>query len=340
MTKGTLLKALCVILPTVGLVFLLRSLGWGQLAGALSQFHPGWIALLVVLAVLESVADGLGLWIATGRRGSAKFGIAVNSAGAITNLILPFEAGEVLKGTLLRKRIGAQAAVSGTILWNYLFKLTRPLVSLAATLVGVAFYALPDRNRLMVILACGAAAFLPYAALRLLVRHGAARSFLRVVGLLPVVGRHSPRWIEAAAGIDREVRQFWKERPKEYRRIFASQILGRLLGWATIHVLLLSLGIDRGFALSSLVFALITVADYLVTVLPARIGVSEGSTYFLFQFLALPAPLGVILYAMLRIRTLLGNLVLLPLGLLGGNSPPQVDPDSRDPFLSSKRPCR
>jgi hypothetical protein len=157
------------------------------------------------------------------------------------------------------------------------------------------------------------------------------------MGMLPVVGRYSPRWIDAAAAIDDEIRQFWREHPREYGLLFTSQLVGRLLGWATIHVLLLSLGINRGFALSSLVFALLTVADYLVTILPARIGVSEGSTYFLFQFLALPAPLGVILYAMLRIRTIAGNLVLLPLGLFSGNT--LIDEDGRGPILASKRPC-
>ena len=339
MTRGIFLKVLCVILPTVGLIFLLRSLGWAQLSEALSNLSTGWIALLLALAALEAASDGTGLWIATGRKGGVGFAIAVNSAGAITNLILPFEAGEVLKGTLLRGRIGAQAAVSGTIVWNYIFKLTRPLVSLAATLVGVTLYALPDRNRLVVILACGAAAFLPYAVLRLLVRHGAAKSFLRVMGMLPVVGRHSPKWIDAAAAIDDEIRQFWQEHPTEYWLLFTSQILGRLLGWATIHVLLLSLGINQGFALSSLVFALLTVADYLVTVLPARIGVSEGSTYFLFQFLALPAPLGVILYAVLRIRTVAGNLALLPLALVSRNTLTQIPHAPPAPIVANKRPC-
>ena len=80
----------------------------------------------MLLGWTESFSDGTALWVVMGQRLRYGFGIAVNAAGSMLNLILPWESGEVLKGTLLRGQFGTQSAVSGTILWNYIFKISRP----------------------------------------------------------------------------------------------------------------------------------------------------------------------------------------------------------------------
>ena len=63
--------------------------------------------------------------------------VALNAASGMMNLILPWESGEVLKVALLRDSVRSSHAVSTTIIWNYIFKVSRPTLSLAAALVAV-----------------------------------------------------------------------------------------------------------------------------------------------------------------------------------------------------------
>jgi len=58
------------------------------------------------------------------------------------------------------------------------------------------------------------------------------------------------------------------------------------------------------------------VAEYVVAVLPARVGVSESSSFFLFKFLGLDPVLGVIMCVILRVRTIVANGVVTPLAFL------------------------
>ena len=58
------------------------------------------------------------------------------------------------------------------------------------------------------------------------------------------------------------------------------------------------------------------VAEYVIAILPARVGVSEGTAFFAFKFLGLDPTLGLILYVVLRVRTVFVNGVLTPFAFL------------------------
>jgi hypothetical protein len=155
-------------------------------------------------------------------------------------------------------------------------------------------------------------AFLPYLVLRIVIRLGPAAGLLRILRLMPVLRRQPAHWIEVAQTIDHEVKHFWRERPGDYLKVFGLQILARSTGWASIYAALNALGMDCDFATSALLYAAINVADYLVAVLPARVGVSEGSAYFIFKLLGFDPTLGVIMYVVFRIRGILTNGLLAP----------------------------
>jgi hypothetical protein len=314
--RKTLIQLVCVTGSLAGLAWLLGRIGWVTVGSALQRV--GWpaLAMLMLLGWIETVTDGAALWVVMGQRLRLGFAVTVNAAGSMLNLILPWESGEVLKGTLLHGQFGTQPAVSGTIIWNYVFKISRPTLSMAAALCACALCHETDGFHLGVILAANALAFVPYLGLRLLVRYGAAAGFLRILAVVPVLRRHPGHWVEVARQIDREVRLFWRERPVAYLKVFFLQIVARTTGWASYAVALRALGAHYSFGQVALAYATLNVAEYVVAVLPARVGVSEGSSFFLFKFLGLDPVLGVIMTVILRVRTIAANGVITPLAFL------------------------
>ena len=316
MRRKTLIQLVCVTGSLAGLAWLLGRIGWVTVGSALQRV--GWpaLAMLMLLGWIETVTDGAALWVVMGQRLRLGFAVTVNAAGSMLNLILPWESGEVLKGTLLHGQFGTQPAVSGTIIWNYVFKISRPTLSMAAALCACALCHETDGFHLGVILAANALAFVPYLGLRLLVRYGAAAGFLRILAFVPVLRRHPGHWVEVARQIDREVRLFWRERPVAYLKVFFLQIVARTTGLASYAVALRALGAHYSFGQVALAYATLNVAEYVVAVLPARVGVSEGSSFFLFKFLGLDPVLGVIMTVILRVRTIAANGVITPLAFL------------------------
>jgi hypothetical protein len=139
---------------------------------------------------------------------------------------------------------------------------------------------------------------------------------LRVLDLIPILRRHPARWSEVARQIDREVKLFWHERPAAYLKVFFLQMVARTAGWASYAVALRALGARYSFGQVALAYATLNVAEFVTAVLPARVGVSEGSSFFLFQFLGLDPVLGVIMAVILRVRTLVANGLITPFAFL------------------------
>jgi hypothetical protein len=321
MKRKTIVQLVCVSASLAALLWLLGRIGWGTIGHALGKVGWKGLTALMVLGWIESFTDGTALWVVMGQRLRYGFGISVNAAGSMLNLILPWESGEVLKGTLLRGQFGTPSAVSGTILWNYIFKISRPAVSLTAALCAWVFSSGTDGFHMGIILTANLLSFLPYLVLRVLVRYGAAAGLVRVLGILPALRRHSGHWIESARTIDHEVKQFWHERPTDYLKVFGLQLVARATGWASIYVALNALGMECSFGQASLLYATVNVTDYIVAVLPARVGVSEGTSYFIFKFLGLDPATGVIMYVVLRIRTILANGLLTPAAFFSWEAP-------------------
>lgn len=311
--KGkALFQLICVAASLLVLIWLLNHIGWATLRQSLLQVGWSGIALLLALGWIESFADGSALWVVMGTRLRFGFLIAVNAAGSMLNLILPWESGEILKGTLLRGYSGTSQAISGTILWNYIFKISRPTVSVAAAMCAWFLVHDIERYKLTVILFACVLSFVPYFVLRVLIRFGAAAGLLRVLSFIPIVRRHPAHWIGIARNIDHEVKTFWHQRPRDFLKIFGLQLVARICGWISIYIALHALGMDCSFGQASMIYAGVNMVDYIVAVLPARVGVSEGSSYFIFQFLELNPALGVIMYVVLRIRTIVTNGLLTP----------------------------
>lgn len=309
------LVAVAAALALLG--WLLHRIGWDKTVAALDRVGLRGFLLLIGLALAETVLDAAALWTVIGGQLRLAFLVAVHAAGSMLNLVLPWESGEVLKGALLRPHLKSQGAIAATILWNYIFRVSRPAVSALAALLAWAFARGGVRPGVMaMILGANALAFLPFLLLRLAVRYGAAAGLIKLLRFIPGVRRHPTHWIESARNIDRDVQQFWHERPRDYLKTFVLQAVARSTGWVSIYACFKLLGLPYGLAQATLVYATMNVAEYFIATLPARVGVAETAGFFLFQLLGLDPAMGVIIFVILRVRTVATNGSIAPLAFL------------------------
>jgi hypothetical protein len=228
------------------------------------------------------------------------------------NLILPWESGEVLKVALLRDSVRSSHAVSSTIIWNYIFKVTRPALSMAAALVAVLLAHTTARKTLGLVVLANVLAFVPYLLLRFAIRFGATEKVVKLMRHLPYLRRSPEHWAELARTIDTQVRAFWRERPWAYVRVFALQLVARTMGWLNLYVGCRALGLPYGIETAALLYATLNVAEYVIALMPARVGISEGTAFFVFKYFGLNAPMGLVLSTFLRVRNIGLSFLIAP----------------------------
>jgi len=310
------IQLVSVTAALVALFWLLNRIGWGTIGNALGRVGLPGALVLCSLSLAETILDGAALCTVVGTRLRLAFAVMVNSAGSTLNLILPWESGEVLKTGILRSYFGSGSAISGTIIWNYIFKLSRPAVSAMTALLALFLCRNTSASTMAIIGIANVMAFLPYVVLRVVIHYGAAEGLFKILKLIPGLRRHPAHWVEMARNIDQQVRQFWKERPAAYIKVFVFQTIARMTGWWGIYAGFRFIGLPYGFAEATLVYATMNVAEYVIAILPARVGVAEGTAFFAFKFLGLDPASGLILYVVLRVRTIFVNGVLTPFAFL------------------------
>jgi hypothetical protein len=297
------------------LVWLLDRIGWQEIGESFARV--GWTGAAVLLAIgfLETVFDSTSFYFALSRRVGVLRCLVYNGAGAIVNTLIPWEAGEALKGTLLTRHVSTAEAIRATVLWNYLFKLTRPLVAVAAAITGAIIGADVQPSVLWLIIGACAASLVPYILLKLLLRFGALELGVRALKSLRLLRRDVDAVTRSAHDLDERIRRFKSEAPGDYALVLLFQILARVTSWAAWGIAIHLVGLEVSFALVALLYAAVSVAGYLVMLFPVRIGVTEGVGYLVFQLLGLDGGMGLIISVIMRIKGLLVNGVP---GLLAG----------------------
>ncbi len=308
------------------LAVLLHRVGWDAIGSALAGVGWGFAALIAATGFSENALDALALRSALGKARYARVLLA-NSAGSLVNLLLPWDLGEVAKGALLGSEAPVSDRVAGIVIWNYLFKLTRPIVSLGAAVAGAVLHAgvLAD-DVIHVVLAANVVAFLPYVVLRLVLGAGPARLVLRLTQLVPALAQRTSRFVASAESLDAAVRDFARERPRDHALVLAAQIGARLSTCAGLFVIIAALGLGYDLGLVLLLYAGLNVAEYVLTVLPARIGVAETAAYGLFAVYGLDPAAGLVVYVVLRLRVLATNGAIAPFALVQGSGTPAGPP--------------
>jgi hypothetical protein len=326
MTGKKALQLICVFAALGALCWLLSRIGWQTISVAVGQI--GWLigSVLFLLALAENVLDGLALRVIMGPSLKVTRALTVNAAGSMLNLLLPWESGEVLKGTLLKGPFGTPRSVSSTIIWNYIFKISRPALSLLTALLAALLCHQVSGKILALVVLANVLAFAPYFVLRFIIRFGAAERLMRLMRKLPYLRRSPGHWVDIARNIDGEVRGFWRQRPLAYIQVFVLQFLARTTGWLNIFLGFRAVGVPMSVADATLMYATMNVAEYLIAILPARVGVSEGTAFFVCKLYGFNAPIGLVVYAFLRMRNIIVYGLLTPFAFLGQTGKGKPEP--------------
>ena len=311
-------RMLGAALAATAVGYLVHLIGWSTIVGCFGRIGPGAALLLCLVGLIETLFDGLGQWAAVRRRGGART-VGVNAFSSVVSVVAPWDSYELLKVGLLRNRMPAGRALSGTIVANYASRLARPAILVLAALVGLlADTAIDLRLRQLVVLAA-VLSFLPFLLLRAVVQRGAVGWMIRIAGKLPLLRRASDRLLSLAQDVDGEVRQFAREHRADWTLVLLFQCAGRVASCVTVYLALHALGLDYSLGQAALIYAAINVADFLITLSPAKVGVAEGAAFVVFKLLALDPASGAIMYVLLRMKSLVANSLVATLSLSGGN---------------------
>jgi hypothetical protein len=95
------------------------------------------------------------------------------------------------------------------------------------------------------------------------------------------------------------------------------QLIARTTGWLNIYVGCRALGLPYGIETAALLYATLNVAEYVIALMPARVGVSEGTAFFVFKYFGLNAPMGLVLSTFLRVRNIALSFLIAPFAFVG-----------------------
>jgi hypothetical protein len=297
------------------LIVLLRRVGWSQIAHALAQVGFGGALLLYAIGTAETMLDSLALSLAIGQHRWHRV-FFISNAGALLNGFLPFDLGELAKAALTHKTFPGGSTIAGSIIWNYVFKISRPLVALASALVGFFGASYVDAKIRYLIVAGVLVSFLPYVVLRLLLRQGVAARLMRLLRIVRVLRRDPDRIIAKALEVDQIVAGFWQRRRRAFVGTLMLQICARLVSWLGLLATLRLIGVPIGITDCALLYGALNTAEVLITLIPARLGVSEGAAFGIFKMLNMSPQTGVVMYVVFRLRGLATTGLMAPFAFL------------------------
>ncbi|HOG44494.1 MAG TPA: lysylphosphatidylglycerol synthase domain-containing protein [bacterium] len=297
------LRVFLFIFSLTVLFFLLRHIGFDKVGESFVKVGIPGAVILIILGLIENGSDAWALSFAIPGKISFINVFSSSCTGSLVNLIIPWEAGEVVKVGLLKRSTGATAAIKGIILWNYILKLSKPCAVI--TILIISFLAGYDYRTDHFTIVFGAAliGFLPYFGMMILIRSNIS---VKLAKLLKLLGRkNSDDLLKKAEEMDSSLKKFRKERPRDYRAVLFIQFFARFVSWATFLACAYLAGFDYSFSMLSLAYCAIALSGYIVSFIPAKIGVGEGAGFLIFSFLGLDGGAGLLITFILRIKAII-----------------------------------
>lgn len=318
-----------VLVPLLGftlLGYLIYRTGWRDLAQAFRKL--GWPTFLgvVFMGVAEQVIDCEALRRAMLGRVSLAWTMAANAAGGLVNTMVPFEAGEVVKAALLRRRSAHSRVVSGLIIWNYAWKLAKPAAVAVCFAAGVGLGHVFRKDLQLPVLLGVVVSFVPYLGLRLLLSQRPAERLLRLLARVPRLKQRAMGGVAAATRLDGEVHSFWLHHRGPYLEVLGLTFAGRFIAVLTLYLFARRLGLPTDLGSLAFLYAAQSVIDYVAMLLPARVGLTEGTAYLLFQALGLDPGLALAMAITIRARSLLVQGPLAIWAYVGQSTPTRHGP--------------
>lgn len=294
---------LAILLWKIGPVALFRNLlflGWF------------WVPLILVEGLGEAChATGWRYCLSRGQQRLSWLRIAmIRQAGMAFNYLTPTAhlGGELIKGTLLGREGEAVEAATAVIVGKLALVLSQLLLVTMASATALWIISLP--LHLWLGWAMGTSVFFAgIVSFFLLQRHGKLGAVIRVAERIGLRGdrvKAMARWLSA---VDQGLRDFHRERPGDLVRALSWHVLGYscglvqtwlFLGWAG-HELLWKTGV--------VIWALGAWFDLVGFIVPAGVGVQEGSRVLVFHAVGLNSLGGLTFGVVLRLTKALWALI-------------------------------
>jgi uncharacterized protein (TIRG00374 family) len=310
-------------------------MGIGTILGNARQ--AGWVFIpLLVLTGVMYLCHGTASWLMLAQEpGRPAFwrvwaitvsGFAINFVTPLVNL-----GGEPYKAAALAPSLGTRRAAGFVVLYQMLHSLAIALVSLTALALGALL--LPADPALRTLMGLAAAVlvagtvFLFWAH-----RHGGLQRVLDLLLRLPLIRRLARR-LEPYRGtlalIDEQITAFYHADRRRFFLALALEYAGRMLLMSEYYLILLSMGIDVGWARAFVVGGLASLVGNAMFMLPYELGAKEGSLYLLFRLVGVNPALGVYAALVSRLRDLtwigIGLVLIWAAGRRGAPAPAPSD---------------
>ena len=299
--------------------------------------QAGWVFIpLLVLTGAMYACHGAASWLMLAQEpGRPSFWRtwAITVSGFSINYVTPMVnlGGEPYKAAALAPWIGARRAAGFVVLYQMMHSLAIALVSLTALALGALLLpADPALRGVMALAAAGLVAgtlFLFWAH-----RHGGLQRTLDLVLRLPLLRRLARRaepYRPTLALIDEQITAFYHADRRRFFLALALEYVGRALLMSEYYLILLSMGIDVGWARAFVVGGLASLVGNAMFMLPYELGAKEGSLYLLFRLVGVNPTLGVYAALVSRLRDLawigIGLVLIWVAGRRGAPAPAPSD---------------
>lgn len=296
-------KIVFFVLSVVLLYFLLRHIGFAKVKDSFLSVGITGAIVLILMGLLENVLDSASLKYSSLKSVPLYKIHAINSLGGIMNSVFPWETGEVVKGLMIKKDASLSDSVLGVVLYNYIFKVSKPVAILFVIIISVLFQVEAQTTYILLIFLACFVSFIPYIFITLLIRYSAVTRFTKITEKL--LKKDLSMWTEKIGKFEEALKKFSKNKDKSFFFVFMLQFLARTTSTLTFLVTAYLLGDIRSiFPILMLANAAINLANYVVLLLPAKLGVTESTSFLIFSMLGLDGGLGIMIALIMRIKAL------------------------------------
>ncbi len=297
-------KLLFFLLSLYLLYYLLDHIGFDNVVDSFYKIGITGAVILLIMGLLENVLDSASLKYSSLQNVPLYKIHAINSLGGILNSVFPWETGEVVKGVMIKKDATFNESVLGVVLYNYLFKVTKPIAIFLVIIISVILKVEADVTYIVLIFLACFVSFIPYIFITLLIKYSAVSKFTRL--LERIIKKDLSSWKEKIGMFEEAVTKFRKDKNKSFFLVVLLQVSARLISTVTFLVTAYILGdIKEIFAILLLANAAINLANYVVMLVPAKLGMTESTSFFIFSMLGLDGGFGIMIALIMRIKALI-----------------------------------
>jgi len=239
--------------------------------------------------------------------------------GHVINFLTPASTlGEVSRFSILKGKVEDHELVASLISYNFFTFVFEQIFAILGPILALLFLVLPT-GILWGVFGLSFVMMIPTALLFIVLRMGAISRLAMLVGRLPLIKKYKQTLSDKSTRIDKAIRDFM-QRPKEFRAAAFWMIAARLVDIMEIWMLLTILIPDKRSPFFVLVLAFVSqtttqLINWILTIVPGRIGMTEGGMTILFKMLHLDPVAGFSMEVIRRLRMLLTVAVGLIMGL-------------------------